>query len=143
VAALSEYELLLYTLFARKRIDGAGPGRDGFVKLKEIKPADFDHALRVITRARGDEFGLERCATAGEWVFLRTVAAQAESAKPKDYKDLADSLIRAIGRANKALRKGRLPESYEINKRGKHRPYDYGLNIAPERIVWEGQATFL
>jgi CRISPR-associated protein (TIGR02584 family) len=137
---LTEYELLLYTLFAEKRLSGVGVGSDGFLKLKELRPADFEAALKRITRARGDEMSLERCAHSGEWHFLDVVVKQATSKKETDYKDFSDSVIRAIGRANKRLKGGRVPEDYEISKKGSKRPYAYGLDLAPERIIFIKEA---
>jgi CRISPR-associated protein (TIGR02584 family) len=135
-ATLSEYELLLYTLFAQKRLDGAGEGRDGFIKLKGINRSDLDAALRKITEARSDGFGLERCQSTGEWNFLQTLAVESESSNPVDRERFTDSLVRAIGRANKKLGESRLPEMYEISHHGRRRPYDYGLKVPAQRIVF-------
>jgi CRISPR-associated protein (TIGR02584 family) len=139
-AVLTGYELLLYTLFAEKRLNGAGVGRDGFLKLKELRSADFEAALKKITAARGNEMNLERCRYPGEWHFLDAVVHQAMSKNEMDYKDFSDSIIRAIGRASRRLKKGRVPEDYEISKKGSKRPYAYGLDVAPERIIFVEEA---
>jgi len=135
-AHVSDYQLLLFVLFAGKKFRGAGDNRDGFVYLNSLRRDDFETAFQKIMIAKqGEECPFtEARLNNTDWKFLLTVVEQCESGKDKDYNDFMNSVIRSIGKANKDLRKAGFPPKYEITSKGNSRPKKYGLDIPKEQI---------
>lgn len=135
-AHVSDYQLLLFVLFAGKKFSGAGDNRDGFVYLNSLRREDFETAFqKIMTAKQGEECPFtEARLNNTDWKFLLTVVEQCESGKDKDYEDFMNSVIRSIGKANKDLRKAGFPPKYEITSKGNSRPKKYGLDIPKEQI---------
>ena len=133
-AVLSDYEMLLYLLFVEKKTRAENEETGGFVFLNELCAKDFEKAFqRIIIAKEGEECSLtEERLKNTDWEFLRLLVKQCESNKSADYDDFMNSVIRAVGRANKKLRKAGIPTKYEITSKGISRPKRYGLDISPE-----------
>ena len=139
-ARISDYELLLFTLFAEKKLNGEGDGGDGFVYLRSLKRADFESAFyKIAMEKEGEGYSIKDEILIGtEWEFLLTIVRQTESDNPKDYEDFMNSVSRAMGRGNKKLREAGFPPKYEITSDEGSRPKKYGLSLDKELIRING-----
>jgi CRISPR-associated protein (TIGR02584 family) len=130
---ISDYELLLYILFAQNKTENYNDKDDGFVRLNQLKRVDFENAFSKIMKARGKNLKIDGSLRNTDWEFLLTLMEQVESRNEIDYEDFMNSLSRAIGRLNKKLRG--FPTKYKITTLGKTRPKTYGLLVAKSQII--------
>ena len=134
-ARLTDYETLLYCLFAQKRI-AATCDDEAFLTFRQIRKQDLDAAFSQVMMAKeGEPLELnEDNLWQTDWEFLINLGDQAESNLEIDYKEFMNSLSRAIGRASKRLRKAGIPKKYEITAKGKTRPKRYGLDLPADML---------
>lgn len=133
---ISAYEILLYLIFAERKLKIDDDFSDGFVSLNLLEGKEFETAFQTIMLVRQGEncpLTIERLKNT-EWEFLLQVIAQADSKRDKDYADFMNSVIRAVGRANKKVRKAGFPPKYEIINKGSLRPKKYGLDL-PKNLI--------
>lgn len=135
-AKISAYEILLYLIFAERKLNAEVTSADGFIPINLLEGEEFERAFQTIILARQGEIcplTKERLENT-EWEFLLQIIAQADSKNDKDYTDFMNSVIRAVGRANKKIRKAGFPPKYEIISKGSSRPKKYGLDLARNLI---------
>jgi CRISPR-associated protein (TIGR02584 family) len=138
VIKVSDYELLLYVLFAEKKSQNLGD--DGFVQLNSLCWADFEGAFNRIMKARDEDESLCSNLVGTDWEFLWILVQQLEAAnseknvewRKKEWINFRDSLMRAFRRSDVKLR--RIPPKYKISSIGNKRPKKYGISISTELI---------
>jgi CRISPR-associated protein (TIGR02584 family) len=132
---LTERELFLYGLLAYLRQQERGQA--GYITLDEITVDDLDAVFRRITAARGNERGLDDTDLVVRFDFLDKLAARVDSTDAEVRKDLRKTFEQAISRIKKKCEDERLPDHYQPTTHGERGSLRYGLEVAPERIVWE------
>jgi hypothetical protein len=133
---LTELQLFLYALFAYMRQQERGEA--GYVTLDEITVDDVDTVFRRITAARGQEFGLDNARLIARFGFLDNLAKRLGSSHAIDREDLRKTFEQTMSKIKKECDDARLPESYQLTTRGERGALRYGLEVPPDRIVWEG-----
>jgi CRISPR-associated protein (TIGR02584 family) len=132
---LTEREFFLYALLACLRQQERGEA--GYVTLDEITSDDLDLIFRRITAARGDERGLDDAVLVARFGFLDKLAARVDSSDAGVRQDLRKTFEQAMSRIKKKCEDAGLPDSYQLTTRGERRALRYGLEVTPERIIWE------
>jgi CRISPR-associated protein (TIGR02584 family) len=127
---VSDYQLLLYVLFAEKKL--ANEGETGFVQLNSLCRADFEKSFEKIMTAGDEDETICEGLIGTNWEFLFKLVKLIESGNLIDYDDFMNSLIRAIGKLNSKLKD--IPSKYKISTLGIKRPKKYGLQIPNELI---------
>ena len=131
---VSDYELLLYVLFAEKKF--TNQGENGFVQLNSLCREDFEKAFEKIMTARDEDETICENLMDTDWEFLWDLIQQLEDKRDKYAKDswkkFMNSLMRAFRRANNKLKA--IPNKYKISSIGAKRPKKYGLQITKELI---------
>lgn len=131
---ITDYEILLYLLFAEKKITNQGD--EGFIPLKSLCRRDFETAFGAIMNARDEDETICENLVGTDWEFLWDLIQQLEDKREKFSKEswekFMNSLSRAIGRLNKKLKN--IPQKYKISSIGEKRPKKYGLLIPKELI---------
>jgi len=132
---LRERELFVYALLAYLRQQGRGD--TGYVRLDELTVDDLDAVFRRITAARGNEHGLDDAEIVGRFGFLDPLARRVASTNAIDRKDVKSTFEQVISKIKRQCEVARLPERYHLTTRGERGALRYGLEVAPERIIWE------
>lgn len=128
-AKLTEREFFFYLLFALVR--KLRRGTDGFIRLNEISHEDLDETFRLISEARGEEYGV---ANASELPRFDFVTGLLRDVQQQDYESLQTTLTEVVARIKSKLAKNKLPDRCWITTSGERGRLRYGLRIAPERI---------
>jgi hypothetical protein len=131
---LTPREFFVYALFARFRGDECGDG--GFISIDRVTVADLEATFRYIASARGEEVGIEECASFSGYEFLASMAQQIASGRPKDKDDFKKTLTETFSRINRKLEEADLPKRYAIDKVGAHKSARHGLKVPAEKIIW-------
>ena len=132
---LTVYEFFLHALLASIRQQGRGQA--GFVRLKEITVGDLDDTFCRITQASGQAFGIDDYVLVAGFGFLGQLRAQLVSTHPNDRQHLKERFSQLISKSRQRARKAGLPPHYLMTARGRGANRRYGLQVEPERIVWE------
>lgn len=132
---LTERELLLYATFAYLRQQGRGEA--GYVTLDDITVDDLDAVFRRISAARGVERGVDDADLLARFAFLDKMAARIESTAEETRTELRKTFEQTLARIKRKCEAERLPERYQPTTRGPRGALRYGLEVPPERIVWE------
>jgi hypothetical protein len=131
---LTPREMLFYSMFACFRAGGKTA-----VRLDDLKVEDFDCALRRLTRARGDETGLEECASISGFAFLEEMIKQLTSRSAKsdrDREDFRQKFRVAVSRIRGRFASAGLARSYAIALHREHGQAGYWLPVSPEKIIF-------
>jgi CRISPR-associated protein (TIGR02584 family) len=139
---LTPREFFVYALFAHfRKQDRNGKG---FVALAEIHARDLDTVFRYVTRARGEELGIENSGSYPGFDFLDALAKRVGSRNAIDCDDVRKTFTETFSRINRKLfdRINRkifedtdLSERYLIHNTGRRKSARYGLNVSPDRIL--------
>jgi CRISPR-associated protein (TIGR02584 family) len=139
---LTPREFFVYALFAHFcKQDRSG---ERCFALNEIRADDLDAVFRYITRARGEEMGIENSGAYPGFEFLESLARRVGSRNSIDRDDVRKTFTETISRINRKLfeRINRrffedtdLSERYLIRNTGPRKSARYGLNVSPERIL--------
>ena len=132
---LTVLEFFLHALLASMRQQDRG--QDGFVRLDDITIADLDNVFRRITAVSGQERGVEDHELVAGFGFLKTLPALLGSTHPEDRKYLKDRFSQLISKSRNGARKAGIPRHYLMTARGRGDARRYGLQVEPQRIVWE------
>lgn len=126
-AKLTKREFFFYLLFAylRKR----NRGENGYVRLEKIQRDDYDQVLRLVTRANGDECGLEECQSINYKFLCKFVDEE-------DPQDIYETFRTINSKIKERFLAAKLPERYFINNIGSYGESRYGIDISPDRITW-------
>lgn len=135
---VSDYELLLYVLFAEKKF--SNEGENGFVQLNSLSREDFEKAFGKIMTARDEDETICENLIDSDWEFLwiliqqleATNTAKTKELREKEWKNFRDSLMRAFRRSDDKLKA--IPDKYKISSIGVKRPKKYGLQTPKELI---------
>jgi len=139
---LTPREFFVYALFAHFCKQNRNGKR--YVALDEIRAGDIDAVFRYVTRARGEEMGIENCGAYPGFEFLDTLAKRIDSHNAIDRADVRKTFTETFSRINRKLyeRINRkffedtdLSERYLIHNTGPRKSARYGLNVSPERIL--------
>ena len=128
---LSKMQYMIYALFAdlRKRQKGL----NGFVLISELGRQDFANVFHRVTAARGNPQTLE--SPAG-FSFLDKLVDQAASKRSDNLEDLTATIVNVKSKIARKFEVHKLPERYHVTTRGDRKPFRYGLNVDPSRIVF-------
>lgn len=129
---LSRMQYIIYALFAYLR-QQQKKGLNGFVLINELSRQDFVDVFHYVTAARGKAQPLE---SAAGFDFLDKLASQAASEHPIDREDLTNSIVNVNSKIARKFKSQELPERYNITTQGDRKPFRYGLNVDPSRIVF-------
>ncbi|HMX29276.1 MAG TPA: CRISPR-associated ring nuclease Csm6 [Blastocatellia bacterium] len=128
---LTEREFFFYLLFARAR--KFGRGKDGFLSLKEISHEELDQTFRLLSRARGEECGVDHAAEFPRFDFLPGLLRDLQL---QDEESLQTTLIEVVAKIKAKLAKHKFPDRCRITAKDARIQLRYGLQIAAERIHW-------
>lgn len=131
---LAEREFFVYVLYAHYR--KTGKGEEGFVDPEEIRPEDLEAVFRMITSAKGKEWGLQDCDLVPRFRFLVNIASQIKSSVAKDRDDLKQSFREIMAKIKKKFDRAGLPDRYLLDSSAERGSSRYGLAVEPERILW-------
>lgn len=109
------------------------------IQLDRLRRADFEPILRRLTKARGDEFGLEECASVGGFEFISNMLIDLESHSVLDHDNFKKKFHETASRIKAKLAEVNLPEDYAITLRGGRGSSAYWLPVAPHRIRIVGE----
>lgn len=130
---LPRRHFFFYALFAGFQQDRRG--QEGFVSPSEITLGDLDVVYHKITRARGEELGLEQARQdEPNHQFVETLA---RCLRTGDLEALKDSIVEDVSRVRRIFRDQHLPARFCIETRGRYRNKLYGIAVPRERIEWE------
>lgn len=145
---LTPRELFFYLMFAEARQQPknppsarepvTSPGAPQGIQLDGLRRGDFERVLRRLTAARGDEIGLEECASVGGFDFIGKMLIDLESHSVLDHDSFKKKFHETASRIKAKLAEVNLPEDYAITLRGGRGSSDYWLPIAPHRIKITG-----
>jgi CRISPR-associated protein (TIGR02584 family) len=133
---LTELQFFLYALLADLLQQGRGD--TGFVTLDEITVDDLDIVFRRITAARGRERAVDDYQLVAGFKFLGALNQQVASTFVSDREDVKKTFGEVISKIKKKYEDNWIPDRYLITTRGERGALRYGLDVAPEWIVWEG-----
>ena len=136
---LTALEFFLHALLASMRQQGRG--QDGFVRLDDVTVDDLAATFRRITQAKGRAFGIEDYQLVAGFGFLGQLRDQLAGAHPKDREHLKERFSQLISKSRKRARTAGIPPHYLMTARGRGAARRYGLQVEPERIVWEDDAA--
>jgi CRISPR-associated protein (TIGR02584 family) len=152
-------EFFLFVLFAWLRKNSIG--QSGFVALNKINREHLEPVCRMISRARGEEVGFEDFLTLPRADFILTfelskvreklTAKKQESYrrvnKPVPPEGVTTSVAEARERVVDTFRQvlGKITpkfthsgmDKFDVLRKGEKESYIFGLNVPPERIVFE------
>ena len=132
---LRERELFIYALMAYLRQQGRGD--EGYVTLDEIEVDDLEAVFRRITSARGHEHGLDNVDLVARFGFLDKLAGYMASTH-KDARTVVQKTFEQVfSKIKRQCEDAQLPERYQLTTRGERGALRYGLEVAPEHIIWE------
>ncbi len=132
---LRERELFVYALMAYLRQQGGGDA--GYVRLDELTVDDLDAVFRRITAARGNEHGLDDADIVARFGFLDKLAGWMASTHEDARNAVQKTFEQVFSKIKRKCEDAQLPERYHLTTRGERGALRYGLEVAPERIVWE------
>ena len=135
---LTALEFFLHALLAAMRQQDRG--QSGFVRLDDVTADDLADTFRRITQARGQAFDIADHELVAGFGFLGQLQAQLASPHPKDREHLTERFSQIISKSRKQARKAGIPPHYLMTARGRGAARRYGLQVEPERIVWEDAA---
>lgn len=122
---ISEREIILtprdfwiYVIFALRRFNAENDD-DATIKYEDLTLEDFDTSLHLITKADGDEFGIDRILHNDDYGFLLDYVKRINGEEVLDTDTLKSSLNVGISRLNKLLKKNKIPNRYQIKAQSK------------------------
>lgn len=124
---LTTLEFFLHALLASIRQQDRGQA--GFVRL--------DDTFRRITRASGRAFGIDDYELVAGFGFLGELRDLLRSSHRRDREHLTERFSQLISKSRNRARKAGIPPHYLMTGRGRGAARRYGLQVEPERIVWE------
>lgn len=136
---LTVLEFFLHALLASIRQQGRGQA--GFVRLDEVTVDDLADTFRRITEASGRAFDIQDYQLAAGFGFLGELRDLFDSTHPRDREHLKERFSQLISKSRKRARTAGIPRYYLMTTRGKGASRRYGLQVEPERIVWEDDVT--
>ena len=135
---LTVLEFFLHAMLASIRQQGRGQA--GFVRLDEITVDDLSDTFRRITQARGRAFAIEDYQLVAGFGFLGEFRDLLGSPHRRDREHLKERFSQLISKSRNRARKAGIPPRYLMTARGRGATRRYGLQVEPERIVWEDDA---
>jgi CRISPR-associated protein (TIGR02584 family) len=128
---LPEREFFIYALFGYLRKKDVG--EEGFVGFKEISKRHLDLLFRMITKARGLERSLEDHELLPKFNFIGKLS---DYIKNDDSKSLSETFLQVISKIKGKFEKAGRLDRYLIVNRGDRGSSRYGLEVAPDRIIF-------
>lgn len=135
---LTPLQLVVYMLFALYRKgELSGDASNAWRRRDQITKADLDYICRIITKAKGEEFGLveiDKDSKIGG--FLVTMVKDIVGIQDSEReKSLADTIYTTKSKITNKLKKAGIPEKYHISLREDENGTQYALDIEPDKIV--------
>jgi CRISPR-associated protein (TIGR02584 family) len=124
----------IYVIFALRRKEAENDEKSA-IKYGDFTLEDFDRSLRLITKAGGDEFGIDRIANNDDYGFLLGYIKRVEKNQVLNTDSLKKSLGEGITRLNRTLRENKIPLRYQIKAKSKSDGYSFNwIPISSEKI---------
>ena len=136
---LTTLEFFFHALLAVMRQQDRG--QSGFVRLDDVTADDLADTFARITQAGGRALDIADHELVAGYSFLGQLQAQLASPHPKDREHLTERFSQIISKSRKRARQAGVPPHYLMTARGRGAARRYGLQVEPERIVWEDDAT--
>jgi CRISPR-associated protein (TIGR02584 family) len=152
-------EFFLFALFAWFRKNSIGTG--GFIALNKINREHLEPVCRMISRARGEEVGFEDFGTLPRADFistfeLSTMRQKLTARKQESYRKLnkpsppegvttsvaearekiVDTFRQVLGKITPKFTHSGM-DKFDVLRKGEKESYIFGLNVRPERIIFE------
>ena len=132
---LTVLEFFLHALLAS--LQQQGRGQAGFVRLDEITTNDLADVFRRITAANGPTVEINDHDLVPGFGFLGQLRDQLASTHRRDREHLTERFSQLISKSRRRARVAGIPRHYLMTAHGRGAARRYGLQVEPERIVWE------
>ncbi len=124
----------IYVIFALRRKQAKNDEKSA-IKYEDFTLEDFDLSLRLITKAGGDEFGIDRIANNDDYGFLLDYVKRIDGELVLNVDSLKKSLGEGISRLRKTFRENKIPLRYQIKAKNKSEGYSFNwISISSEKI---------
>ncbi|HEX8565168.1 MAG TPA: CRISPR-associated ring nuclease Csm6 [Pyrinomonadaceae bacterium] len=138
---LAPRDFWIYVIYALYRKNAADKEQAAAVAYDEITIADFDAALRLITKARGSEIGVETIRNGipqfVDYDFFLDHLKISNGQMALNNDSIAKTMTEGISRINKNFKNKRIPSRYRIDAREHRGRIKYNwLAVSPDRIVF-------
>ena len=132
---LTVLEFFLHALLASLRQQGRGQA--GFVRLDEITTNDLADVFCRIRAAHGLTVEISDHDLVPGFGFLGQLRDQLASTHRRDREHLTERFSQLISKSRKRARAAGIPRHYLMTAHGRGAARRYGLQVEPDRIVWE------
>ncbi len=130
-AVLTERELFIFSLLAKFRKENYG--ENGFMRFADLDKEILENLLRAITRARGEELGLEELSNA-RFGFVKDLLRDLQSGDATNRDSLYETFSQVLAKIKRKFLEAGIPQSCHPSNHGSRGMRVYGIDFAPERI---------
>lgn len=131
---LTPRDFWIYVIFALRR-KKAETDEKSAIKYEDLTLEDFDRSLYLITKADGDEFGINKISNNDDYGFLLDYVKRIGGEEILNTDSLKKSLGVGISRLNRTLRENKIPLRYQIKARSKSDGFSFNwISLSAAKI---------
>jgi hypothetical protein len=135
---LTPREFWIYVIFALHRFKSEND-EDATIKYEDLTVEHFDNSLHLITKADGDEFGIDRIFEGDELDFILRYIKDVDEGKILDIDKLKkETLGVVISRIKTVFEENKIPMRYQIKAKNKTGRFSNNwIAIEPAKIKFQ------